>query len=391
MSGEKTEEPTDKKLDDEREKGNVAKSQTAAKAFELLIVLEAAFAMLPWIRNETSRLMELPIVRIDRDFRSVLGEMIEQGTPLLIVGCVPIALLAMISVAVGHWMQFGLVFAPKALEIKVEKFNPVQNLIGMFKGKQLATWLTNVLKVVAISVIAVMLIRSYLPDVGRAMLLDPSGLADTAVQMLHQFTRAVLLLFVVLGAVDFGVQFFFFRKEMRMSIEDMKQEYKQAEGDPHAKGHRKHLAMELAMEEPGHGVAQANAVVVNPTHFAIALKFHATEQPVPLVLERGVDAHAARMIQIARERGVPVVRFVWLARSLYAIGKEGRPIPRGMYGPVALLYRFIAEMQSIDDEQWPEIDVPHEQLLELGREGRRAPRPEPTPPPPPGAAEPAQS
>jgi len=371
MSGEKTEEPTDKKLEDEREKGNVAKSQTAAKAFELLIVLEAAFAMLPWIRNETSRLMELPIVRIDRDFRSVLGEMIDHSIPLLVVGCVPIALLAMTSAAIGHWMQFGFVFAPKALEPKIDKFNPVQNLLGMFKGKQLSTWLANLVKVVAIAVIAVLLIREHLPDVGKAMLLEPRGLADAAVHVLHQFARAVLILFVVLGTLDFGIQYFFFRKEMRMSFEDIKQEYKEMEGDPHVKGHRKQLARELVEEEPGHGVAKANAVVVNPTHFAIALRFHETEQPVPLVLERGVDAHAARMIQIARERGVPVVRFVWLARSLYAIGKEGRPIPRSTYGPVALLYRFIAEMQAIDDAQWPEIDVPHEQLLELGREGRR--------------------
>lgn len=146
--------------------------------------------------------------------------------------------------------------------------------------------------------------------------------------------------------VDLVSQRYFHTKSLMMSLDEIKREYKESEGDPIVKGTRKQLARQWANEGPAARTEDANAVVVNPTHFAVALLYDQESAPVPMVLAKGKDEVAQAMIARAREYNIPVIRHVWLARTLYATAKADSVIPKSSYEAVAHVYAVIQEMNE---------------------------------------------
>jgi type III secretion protein U len=299
---EKTEQPTGKALEDARDKGQVAVSRDLARLVALGVMGEVAFAGEPACRAALLHLLTLPLLQIGQPFAGALGQLLASAAVLL-AGVFGVCLLAVTVAAVaGNWGQFGILVAPDILTPKLDKLDPVNGLKNLVSLKKLAEVGLSLGKVLLLGLVTYVMVRAELPALVTLAGGTPSGIYLQGVQLLHALFRALGLVCAVLALIDFAVQRHFQTKSLMMSKEDIKREYRDAEGDPMVKGQRRQLAQELADSPAVEQTDGANAVVVNPTHFAVAMLYDAESTPVPLVLAKGKDEVAQAMIRRAHAR-----------------------------------------------------------------------------------------
>jgi type III secretion protein U len=363
MSDDKKHPPSDKRLDDSRKKGQVSQSKDITHLFSTWVMFEVVFAL-----ESTARRIFLDI--IDNLMRELARNppffaLLESlGLQLLIFFVVSSLVVLSISVVchlIGTWGQIGFLIAPEALVPNFEKFNPVSNLKNMFAPKALSEFLLNICKVAIISYIIYNIVYASL----AALVLLPTGTVEfsyqTAITVVKKIVRQVMVLFIPIAAIDFAIQRHFYIKNLMMSDKEVMDEYKEMEGDPHVKGERKQFGHEIVFgEDPVPNTAKSDAVVVNPEHYAIALSYQPEKFPLPIILARGYDQVARDMIAMAQQNNIPVIRYVWLARTLYANGNVNKRIPRMTLRAVAMIYQLITklktqatdfrEIQSVDEK-----------------------------------------
>jgi type III secretion protein U len=350
MSDDKTEEPTSKKIEDARKKGQIGMSRDLAKLGPLLVVAEIAFATESQWREAIHSLMELGITSIGQPFRPALIEMTSgAGLLMLLVFCLFFVVCIPVGI-ISHWGQFGILIAPEAAELKFDKLNPVNGIKGIFSKKKLIEVLLSLAKTALIGWIVYGLVYADLPTIIHLSGGAPKDAYFGFIDMLKSIFHVLIVICVVLGMIDLMMQKAFHMKELMMDMEEIKREYKESEGDPMVKGERKQLAREWANEAPAARTEKANAVVVNPTHFAVAMFYDPDEPMVPMVLAKGKDEIAQAMIERARQFNIPVIRHVWLARTLYATCREDSVIPRSSYEAVAQVYAVVNELVAMKDE-----------------------------------------
>lgn len=342
---EKTEKPTDKSLQDAREKGTVAVSRDLARVLPLALLGELAFAFEGWCRAAVQGLMELALARIGAPFAHARGEIVTEAF-MLLLPVFAVCLVAIVVAAVaGNWGQFGILIAPGVLTPSIDKLNPANGVKQLFSMRKVVEVGISLVKVSLVGLVTWVLIRDALPTLVSFAGGTPTGIHEGLVALMRAQFRTLVGICLVLALIDYAVQRHFTIKSLMMSLDDIKREYKNSEGDPQVKGQRRQLAQELASTPAEASTADADAVVVNPTHFAIAMRYDAATTPVPLVLAKGRDEVAQAMIRRAHALGIPVIRHVWLARTLYATGVAARPVPRATYAAVAHVYAVIEELQ----------------------------------------------
>ncbi|MGY2289762.1 type III secretion system export apparatus subunit SctU [Pseudomonas sp. SDO528_S397] len=349
---EKTEKATPKKQRDAREKGQVGQSQDLTKLLVLMAVSEVCLGMADESMTRLQYLTALPLRRLREPFMNTLVELSGEAMWTLISFILSSVGVAILMRLVGSWLQIGILFAPKALKIDLGKLNPLSHLKQMFSGQNVLNLLLSILKAVAIGVTLYVSIK---PLLGKLVLLADTDLTTYWHALLTVFRsvlRTTLGLLLALAMVDFAMQKYFHAKKLRMSHEDIKKEYKQSEGDPHVKGHRKHLAHELLNAEPSTAprpVEDADLLLVNPTHYAVALFYRPGKTPLPVIHCKGEDEDALALIKRAKKAKIPVVQCVWLARALYKV-KTGRHIPRQTLLDVARIYQVIRQLDEVSED-----------------------------------------
>jgi type III secretion protein U len=351
MSDEKNEQPTDKKIEDARDKGQIAVSRDLARLVTLVAMAETAFATEPLWRESLESLMTFGVSSVGQPFEAALKEMVTSSVLLLLVVFCVCFIVCTVSGVAGHWGQFGVLVSAESLTPNFDKLNPVNGVKQLFSKKKLIELLITVGKAALIGWMVFLLARSALPDIVQLAVGEPKDVYRTFFQLIKSIFHTVVVICLCLGLVDFAVQKHFHRKELMMDMEEIKREYKESEGDPMVKGQRRQLARQWANEAPVARTEQANAVVVNPTHFAVAMFYDPAEAMVPLVLAKGKDATAQAMIERARALGIPVIRHVWLARALYATGKADTPVPKASYEAVAHVYAVVQELLETDGRE----------------------------------------
>lgn len=351
MSDDKNEEPTDKKIEDAREKGQIAVSRDLAKLVTLVAMAETAFASEPLWRDAIESLMTFGLSSVGKPFQAALGEMITSSVVLLLIVFCVCLVICTVSAVAGNWGQFGVLISAESITPKFDKLNPVNGVMQLFSKKKLIELLVTVGKAALIGWIVYLLARGALPDIVQLAVGEPKDVYRTFFQLIKSIFHSVIIVCVCLGLVDFAMQKHFHRKELMMDMEEIKREYKESEGDPMVKGQRRQLARQWANEAPVARTEDANAVVVNPTHFAVAMFYDPAEAMVPLVLAKGRDATAQAMIERARSLGIPVIRHVWLARTLYATAKADTPVPKASYEAVAHVYAVVQELLETDNRE----------------------------------------
>jgi type III secretion protein U len=356
MSDEKNEEPTDKKVDDARNKGQIAVSRDLARLATLVAVAEAAFASEPLWRESLDGLFELGIASVGRPFQAAMWDALQAaGTLLFAVFCACFLVCSVVGVA-AHWGQFGVLVAPEAVTPKFDKLNPVNGFKQLFSKKKLVELLIAVGKAALIGWTVYVLARSALPDIVQLSTGAPKDVYFAFIAVLKSIFHTVVIVCLGLAAIDFATQRYFHKKELMMDMEEIKREYKESEGDPMVKGQRKQLARQWANEAPVERTDDANALVVNPSHFAVAMFYDPEAGMVPQVLAKGRDATAQAMMARARLRGIPIIRHVWLARTLYASCKPDMEVPRTSYEAVAQVYAVVLELMR-SGQQGGEVEL----------------------------------
>ena len=349
---EKTEKATPKQLRDAREKGQVAQSQDLTKLLGLMVVSEVTLGLADESVAKLEHLLGLALDATGQPFQAAAAEVAGAGLTVLcgfILCSVGVAILMRL---VGSWVQIGFLFAPKALKFDIKKIDPFSHAKQMFSSQNLTNLLLSILKATAITATLYTVVK---PELGTLILLANSDLTTywhSLLVLFRHILRATLGLLLVIGALDLAMQKYFHAKKLRMSHEDIKNEFKQAEGDPHVKGHRKQLAHQLlnqAPTAPPKPVEEADMLVVNPTHYAVALFYRPGETPLPRIHCKGEDDEALELIERAKKAGIPVVQSIWLARALYKVA-AGRYIPRSTLLAVAHIYQVVKQLDEVTDE-----------------------------------------
>ena len=344
-SGDKTEKPTPKKLQDARKKGDIAKSKDITSTAGMLVILMLAAVALPILGEQMAALVRASFEVMHEPFELAAPRLGRQAgmTLLLVAGLVvvPVALVG----ALVEFIQAGPVMSTEKLKPKMENMNPAKGLKRMFSMDNLVELVKSILKTAVVGTIAWLVMRKVLPELPLLV----SGRPENVGAALWQTTWLLLAWaggsFVLVSAMDLAWQRFSYMKKMRMSMRDIRQEMKDAEGDPHLKGQRRQLQQEWAQQGASNAAAEAHVLVVNPTHVAIAIAYDRETCPVPTVTAKGQDDDALAMRQAAQEAGVPVLRNIELARSLLADAETGDIVPAELFDIIATVILWAQDVR----------------------------------------------
>ncbi len=347
MSGEKTEQPTDKRLRESREKGDVAKSTEIVSAAGVIGALAYFIMFGETIYTRISEGMEFtfthaPVMEYQEAVETIGGLFIEISLSLIL----PMVAIVMASTLVSLLVQVGFLFAPKAAIPKLSNLNPQKWFKQVFSMKNLFDFVKNILKVVILSVAVYVAITKNsrmifkLPETDLRMVIVASGM------LLKTLLIYTVGAFAVIAAVDFLYTKFKYTKDHMMSKDEVKREFKEMDGDPLIKSKRKQMHRELLNQQTISKTRKAKVLIVNPTHYAVALDFDKDKDPLPIIVAKGEGEMAKRMIEAAKEENIPIMREPPLARALYSQGEEDQYIPQDLLLQVAEVLRFLQSVQK---------------------------------------------
>ena len=362
MSGEKTFDPTQHKIDEARKDGNVAISQDLIKSAVCVVAFEVCRALAiqfdgfvyAYFREFIAQLVTVEQhrgFRADNIFMWIGGSVVLS----LMIGGVAVAVFVAMS-----WIQTGGPVIKKApIAFKLDGLHPKNYFKKVFALKTLVDLATNIIKALVISTVLWFSVKEVIRQVPMAV---PSGIEEVALLIGNEALGAVrqtLILLFVMSVADFWVQRRLMLKDLKMSMQDMKDEHKQMEGSPENKHMVRSLAEELlsGSDNDGSPLQGANVLVVNPTHVAVGLRYIHGERKLPRIRSMAIDKEAMRFIELANDTGIPVVRHIWLARTLYGV-KSGEPIPREAYRAIAAIYRLIVGLEAMPATAGPASPQP---------------------------------
>jgi flagellar biosynthetic protein FlhB/type III secretion protein U len=353
-SGDKTEKPTPKKLQDARKKGDVSKSKEVTSTVVLVVWIGLGALTITYAGTRLAALFDSLFVTIGQGWmqsgyagavRSLGGQAFELSLLLVAMLLAPIAAVGLLV----DFLQAGPVLTFEKIKPKLENMNPVEGVKKMFTMDNLIELVKSVAKTALLFLVGWVVIKAALPDiVGLAR--SPTQGAAAIGALTWSLTLKLLIytavLFALVSALDAAYQRYSYIKKMRMSIRDIKQEMKESEGDPYIKGQRKQLHQEWSQRNQQNAARGAAALVVNPTHIAIAIEYDRETCPVPMISAKGEDHVARAMREAVEEAGVPIVRNIPLARDLLARGEVGEIIPSDVFDAIAEVILWAREVRA---------------------------------------------
>ena len=347
FSGEKTEEPTGKRKEEARGKGQVAKSVEINSAFVILAGFFALKIFTPLIYMEIANFMRLTystIIRNDLTMVSTHLFFIEFAMVFL-KSVLPMMLVIMIMSVIANMLQVGFNFTTEPIMPKLSKINPISGLGRLFSKRSLVELIKSFIKIGVIGYFIYRFISKetmQLPKFINQDLLDTLPQVGNLILDLAFQTGAVIL---VLAVLDYFYQWWEHNKSLKMSKHEVKQEFKQSEGDPQLKGKIKERQRAMAMQRMMQEIPQASVVVTNPTHYAVALRYE-KDMVAPIVIAKGQDFLAQRIKELAKEHSVTIVENKPLARSLYSATEIGGAVPADLYQAVAEVLAYVYRLKK---------------------------------------------
>ncbi|MGF6401585.1 type III secretion protein U [Pseudomonas frederiksbergensis] len=341
---EKTEQPTAKKIREARAKGQVAKSMEVTSGVQLAVMLGYFIFEGDYLLDSCTLLIDTTINTINRDLASAIKQVGELLASIVVrvAGGIAAILIAMTIVAVI--VQTGPLLASEALKPSLERLSPLANAKQMFSMHSLFEFSKSIAKVGVLSLIFFYLIRQYAPSIQFLPLCSVACGLEVSIQLLYWMWAVLIGFYVIVGTADAAFQRYNTNQQLMMSLEDIKQEYKNAEGDPQMKQKRKETHREVQSGSLAANVSKSTVVVRNPTHIAVCLYFKPGETPLPKVIEIGHDHVALNIIALAEKAGIPVVENILTARALAAQCDVGRYIPAELFEPVAHILRIAMKL-----------------------------------------------
>ncbi len=340
---QKTEDPTQKKLQDAREKGEVPRSQEVVTfatlgAATLAIVIWGSATGAGFVQRFASYL-EAPHAK-EAGPGGMLNLAWSAVGGLGLVVAAPLAVMFFAAIA-ANVAQSPPLFTAERVKMKFSKLSPTQGVKRLFGGEAWVNYFKGLLKVVTAGAAGVWAVWPEADGALRLVAAEPAALGLTALDLTLRLLGAMLSVVALFAAIDWFWQRHAFMKKMRMSKQEIKDELKQSEGDPLVKMKIRQIRMERGRQRMMAAVPEATVVLMNPTHYAVALKYEGGAMAAPRCVAKGVDALALRIRALAEEHGVPVVENPPLARALYAAVDVDGEIPVEHYKAVAQIIGFI--------------------------------------------------
>ncbi|PPB74166.1 flagellar biosynthesis protein FlhB [Campylobacter hyointestinalis] len=339
---EKTEEPTSKKLEDARQKGNVPKSQDASGFVTLLVGIIALVLLLSFMGERLIKLyiyyQNLIGIELTKElfFKIVIHTMLQ-----VILIILPVAVSIMIAGILSNVMQFGFLFTTEPLTPNFGKINPIKGLANLFSLKKLIDSIKIILKVSAVFGVAFYFFLQFVKELPHTIFFPMFNQLLWLKEKMLILAGVMLLLFLIIAIADIFIVRFQYFKGLRMSKQEVKDEFKQMEGDPRVKGRIRQLQMQAARKRMMQNIPTADVVITNPTHYAVALRYDKEKEKAPVVLAKGIDHLALRIRKIAAENGIQIVENPPLARELYKVCDVDSMIPANLFQAVAEVLSFV--------------------------------------------------
>lgn len=350
--GEKTEKATPKKLRDARKKGQIAKSQDLPSVFTFLASISVVLMMAQMMYHELGRFLTNTFTLVtNEDIRATITNSFFQAISVIFTVSIPSLFLVSLVGVLVTFLTVGPVFAVEVFKFDIKKFNPVDNLKAKFKMKTVIEILKSMLKIGIAAYIVYQVMYNSIPVLVKTVSMPISGALIVFNAFLVEVIIKVGLFFLVIAVADFIYQKRTFAKEMKMEKFEVKQEYKNTEGDPHIKGKRKQIAQEIAYQEgPAAAVQKAQAVVTNPTHLAIAIGYNEEIDAAPYILLMGKDYLAAQIVKLAEKYDIPIMRNIPLAHKLWDEGDIYEFVPEETYEAIAEVLRWVKSLKDETNE-----------------------------------------
>jgi flagellar biosynthetic protein FlhB len=351
MAGDKSEQPTPKRMNEARKKGQVFKSRDFIQSLLFITAAAVLAAGGPTYFTELSDLMKQffqpDMMRGDMPMNAMLSRMGFAWSKFLVLSAPLLGALVVAAVA-ANFVQVKALFAAEIIKPKFEKLNPLAGFKNIFfSSRTYIELVKNLIKFGVIFWVLYSSIKGSMRDIIPIASMRLDQTASLAGSLISSLLYKVGVVFLILGGADYMIQKKLHMKNMMMSKEEVKQEYKEQEGDPHVKHMRKHLFEQLMHESVAHNVPKATAVIANPTHLAIALRYDEAAMQAPTVTAKGQDSMAVRIIDIAKQHKVPVVRNIGLAHTLFDL-EIGHEIPEDMYEAVAEILNFVYQLAATE-------------------------------------------
>ncbi|MGI6405918.1 MAG: flagellar biosynthesis protein FlhB [Syntrophaceticus sp.] len=344
--GERTEQPTPRRKEDARKKGQVARSVEVNSALILLCTFLFLKYCAPWLCMQALAIIQQMFSRAGQVWaEGAVNQLAISGVMAFAVLALPVLGIAFLASVVANMAQVGLLFTPSVVQPKLERINPIEGVKKIFSRKAVVELIKALTKVGIAGYIAYTTIRSefeLFPALIQMSLPDAisvlANLACTIVLRIGVFLLA-------LAAADYAFQYIEHQKSLRMTKQEVKEEFRQYEGDPQQKGKRKEIQRKLSMQRMMQQVPQADVVITNPTHYAVALKYEINKDTAPVVLAKGVGEVAQRIKRIAEENEIIIYEDPPLAQTLYKTVEIGGVIPEHLYEAVANVLSFVYRLR----------------------------------------------
>ena len=349
-NGDKTEKASAQKLKKAREEGQVVRSKDLSTAIGILVSLKMFTLMLPDYLESFRSLFRLVFVPLGETgaIENAMSVVFMAAAMLFVKMVLPLAVVPL-AIIVAGLVPGGLIFSGKNMAPKADRLSPMKNLGNLASQKHLVGFAVSVAKAVVLGFVLVHVTQS---SVSAYVDLQRLPLGDAIVRggtMMFDALFALVAVFVIFAVLDVPIQAFQFAKNQRMSKQDQKQEHKTSEGSPEVKGRIRQLQRQLAQRNVNKTVPTADVVLLNPEHYAVALKYDTNRAEAPYVVAKGVDEMALYIKRIAAKHKIETVSLPPLARAIYNTSQVQQQIPAQLYQAVSAVLNYVLQLNAFRD------------------------------------------
>ena len=350
--GNKTEKATPKKRRDQRKKGNVFLSNDAVAVATLLagyMVLRITMSGAVEHLSSFFRLcMQMAQSLSASSLAGQLPQLLKEGVYTLFMALGPTVLVIVAAAMGATFLQTRLLISGESIQPKFSRINPLEGFKKLFSLRSVVEAGKGIVKIAVLLAIIYHFISGCMTAFVNYMNTDISAVCGDILSRLSSMILQIILAFIAVAGADFYYQWWDYERQMRMTKQEIKEEYKQTEGDPLIKSKIREAQRKMSQSRMMQQVPQADVVIRNPTHVAVALRYKPEQDSAPVVLAKGLDALALLIVKAAEENQIPTVENVPLARSIYASAELNRQIPPELYGAVADVLVYIYRMNNRD-------------------------------------------
>lgn len=347
--GEKNEKPTAKKRRDARKKGDVLTSKDVTTVVSIVATFSALWFHGPSMAKNMQEFFQYILTVMVSGTLDVIksnGELIAMSFIRTFIGvaAIPLGVSILSAVLATMYQTKGLV-TREPLKPDFGKLSPLKGIKKMFALKNLVDALKNLIKITVLLYIIYLYFMDTVLTFSRYFSLHPAIAATELMGHIFTLVMRIVIAFIAIAVFDYGYAWYEYEKKLKMTKQEVKDEYKMTEGDPKIKAKIKQKQFQMAQNRMMSSVPEADVIIRNPTHYAVALRYN-KEVETPIILAMGADHLAFKIISVGEEHQVPIVENVQVARALYATGEVGKPIPHEMYTAVANIILYVMSMNN---------------------------------------------